>query len=233
MRVAVNAHVPMGADSVAPSELRDARIDGERRRLAGARELDAPARASIAQGWSSSRSGMSRASSSGSASPRTRPRRCSRAMVQAFSTVSRTACARQVRGARRALALAEIHGDADAAVALVLDGLDLAEAHGGGEPGFEADIRLRPARRRSCCASASARPTTILQILLRVAELRGDVAGMTGLSMRCDVLAACWPRASSAATWTTEPDVTMKTIARARASASATRDDAQDARRSS
>jgi hypothetical protein len=48
----------------------------------------------------------------------------------------------QVPGARRALALAEVHGQTQSPVALVLDGIDLAEAHGGREPPLQAGIGL-------------------------------------------------------------------------------------------
>src|SRR5262245_21880209 len=49
---------------------------------------------------------------------------------------------RQVRGTRRTLALAEVDGDAHAAIALVLDGLDLAETHRRRESLLQADVGL-------------------------------------------------------------------------------------------
>ena len=49
-------------------------------------------------------------------------------MLKAFATVSRIALRAQVAGARRALALAAIHGDAHAAITLIFQRLDFAAA---------------------------------------------------------------------------------------------------------
>ena len=54
--------------------------------------------------------------------------------------------ARQVRGARVAAALAEVHGDAQALVAVVLDGLDLPAAHGDRLPDRRGHFDLGIAR---------------------------------------------------------------------------------------
>src|SRR5688500_10196426 len=54
----------------------------------------------------------------------------------------RNRACRQVGGARRALALAEVDGNAHAAVALVLHGLDFTEAYRGCETLLQADVGL-------------------------------------------------------------------------------------------
>ena len=64
-------------------------------------------------------------------------------MLQAFATVARTASRRKISGARRALALPEVHRDSHAAVALVFQGFDLAESHADRKTSILTDGRLR------------------------------------------------------------------------------------------
>ena len=65
-----------------------------------------------------------------------------RAIDSAASTVSRKAFAREIRRARVAALLPEIDGDADALVAVVLDGFDLAAAHRHGLAVAFGDVGL-------------------------------------------------------------------------------------------
>ncbi len=60
-------------------------------------------------------------------------------MLQALATVARTACVREIGGAGRPLALPEIHRYAHAAVALVFQGLHLAQAHADRQARILAD----------------------------------------------------------------------------------------------
>ena len=101
------------------------------------------------QGCARSRSGGERAISAASAKPAQASSAVKRAMLQALATVARTASEREIGRAGRALALAEIHRDAHAAVALVLQGLDLAESHAHRKTGILADggLGLRGAAR--------------------------------------------------------------------------------------
>jgi len=90
---------------------------------------------------------MSVASVSGSATPAHGSSAVKRAMLHALATVSRSAAA--LRSACwRALARAEVHGDRHAAVALVLDGLDLARRTDTDRP-TSMLMPPRPAMRRA------------------------------------------------------------------------------------
>ena len=67
-------------------------------------------------------------------------------MDNALETVSSTADGGQVRRARRALALAGIDGDTEAAVALVFERLHFTEAHGDRQARTDADAGFRRGR---------------------------------------------------------------------------------------
>ena len=92
----------------------------------------------------------------------------------------------QITGARGALALAAIHGDAHAAVALIFQRLHFAQPRCHGQPGLDADTGLGVAGTEPARLGERQR-YDILQVLLRVAELAataGDVrVDMTDLAV--------------------------------------------------
>ena len=158
VRVAVRAHAGVAAHPGA-LRVRDAPVDRHRSRLAGARELEPPLGVQIPWmreieigdarrervGIGESRAGVLR-----------RKPRDAAGLGDRFAQRLRA----QVGRACGALARAEVHGDAHAAVALVLDGLDLAHPHRHRQAHVHADRRLglvRAARFASAARSRRAR----------------------------------------------------------------------------
>ena len=138
MRIAVHAHAAMAADARAFG-IGDARIDGAARGLAFARGFhrlfrrQVPGMIEIEIGNVARQLfgiGEARAFVFGGVA------RDVAGLFDGFGHGAR----RQVGGAGRALALAEVHRDAHAAIALVFDGLDFAQPDRGRQALLQADI---------------------------------------------------------------------------------------------
>ena len=139
-RVAVDAGVALRVDRRTLG-VGDPRIHRQSRRLARARQLDGPLRREVPgvikiqvgnvarQGFGLDQPGVGI---------------LGRVARDGAGLLHRLAHRRrgQVRGARRALALAEVHRDTQAAVALVLDGVDFAQPHAHREPLAHRDVGL-------------------------------------------------------------------------------------------
>ena len=214
MRIAVHAHIALSADGGAFG-IGDARVDREPRRFAGARELHRRIGRQVPRVMQVEIGNV--------------PRQLFRIRKPRAVILGRVAgdgagllhrlahgLRAQVRGARGALALAEVHRDGNAAVPLILHRVHFAQPHGGGQAAVLArlDIALRgaPAARffeREAHHGLQFGNLRAVNCLLHVRIVAAAD------SKTC---AKRLPRCPTSATTTTR-----KTTARARASASATR----------
>ena len=150
MRVPIDMQSLMGADRRSFGIV-DARIESQRRGLAGFGDFNGAVRADIPRVRQIQDPGGVRAISAASARPAQASSAVNRAMLQALATVARTASGREIRRAGRALALSEVDCDAHAAIALVLQGLHLAQSHPDRKAGILADGGLGLRSAASTC----------------------------------------------------------------------------------